>query len=104
MSISRTHITNQRTVTKRIQEMNDLLSSFMMNQTTPHLRALSSLIKNKSNNHRGQPKMGTTLIFEWKASTRMSQSVRRTKKVFDSKQYDESSNTILEGIIKLDKQ
>jgi len=48
--------------------------------------------------------MGTTLIFEWKVSTRMSQSVRRTKKVFDSKQYDESSNTTLEGIIKLDKQ
>jgi hypothetical protein len=41
----------------------------MMNQTTPHLGALSSLINNESSNRRGQPRMGTALTFECKIGT-----------------------------------
>jgi len=53
MGIDRIHTTNQRTSLDRILEINDLLSSFMMNQATPHLEALSSLINSKSSNHHG---------------------------------------------------
>jgi len=58
----------------------------MMNQATPHLGAESSLINNKSSNHRRQPEMGTALTFEWKASIRMSQYMGRAKKALVSKQ------------------
>jgi hypothetical protein len=58
----------------------------MMNQTTPHLGAESSLINNESSNHHGQPKMGIVLAFEWKASTQMSQCIERTKKALECKQ------------------
>jgi hypothetical protein len=54
MDFGRMHKTNQRTSFDRIQEMNDLLSSFMMNQATPHLGALSILINSESSNHHGQ--------------------------------------------------
>jgi len=47
------HTTNQMEVLERIQEVNALLNSFMMNQATPHLRAWSCLINDKSNNHYG---------------------------------------------------
>jgi hypothetical protein len=66
--------------------MNDLLNSIMMNQATPHLRGGSSLINNESSNHHGQPMMGIALAFEWKASTWMSQWIRRTKKALECKQ------------------
>jgi hypothetical protein len=36
MSAGRMHTANQRTILERIEEMNNLLSSFMMNQATPH--------------------------------------------------------------------
>jgi hypothetical protein len=49
--------------------MNDLLSSFMMNQATPHLGVESNLINNESSNHRGQPRMGTAFTTEWMVST-----------------------------------
>jgi hypothetical protein len=61
------------------------IKSFMMNQATPHLGALSSLINNESSNRRRQPEMGTTLTFEWKANTRMSQYMGRAKKALVSK-------------------
>jgi len=69
MGICRRHTANQRTVLERIQEMNDLLSSFMMNQATPHLGVESNLINNESSNHRGQPRMGTAFTTEWMVST-----------------------------------
>ena len=53
MGIDRIHITNQRTSLDRIEEINDLLSSFMINQATPHLGALSSLTNNESSNRHG---------------------------------------------------
>jgi hypothetical protein len=53
MGIDRIHITNQRTSLDRIEEINDLLSSFMINQATPHLEALSSLINIEISNHHG---------------------------------------------------
>ena len=53
MGIDRIHITNQRTSLDRIEEINDLLSSFMINQATPHLEALSSLTNNESSNRHG---------------------------------------------------
>ena len=62
------------------------IKSFMMNQATPHLGALSSLINSESSNRRRQPEMGTALTFEWKASIRMSQYMGRAKKVLVSKQ------------------
>jgi hypothetical protein len=61
------------------------IKSFMMNQATPHLGALSSLINNESSNRRRQPEMGTTLTFEWKASKRMSQYMGRARKALVSK-------------------
>jgi hypothetical protein len=39
MIIGKMHTTNQREVLERIQEVNALLNSFMINQATPHLRA-----------------------------------------------------------------
>ena len=54
MGFGRMHKTNQRTTLDIIQEMNDLLSSFMMNQATSHLGALSSLINSESSNRRRQ--------------------------------------------------
>jgi hypothetical protein len=51
MSAGRMHTAKQRTILERIQEMNDLLSSFMMNQATPHLGALSSLKNSETSNH-----------------------------------------------------
>jgi len=48
--------------------MNDLLSFLMINQATPRLGALSSLINSESSNHRGQPKMALHLqLNEWQA-------------------------------------
>jgi len=66
--------------------MDDLFHSFGMNRATPHLEAWSSLRTTESSDRRGQPKMGTTLTFEWKASTRMSQYIERIKKALKSKQ------------------
>jgi hypothetical protein len=66
MIVGRMHIANQRKILDRILEINDLLSSFRMKQTTPHFGAWLSLINNKSNNHGGQPKIGTALIFKWR--------------------------------------
>jgi len=66
--------------------MNDLFNSFMMNQATPHLEAWSSLRSNESSNRHGQPKMGTALTSEWKASTRMNQYIERIMKAWKSKQ------------------
>jgi hypothetical protein len=57
MIIGKMHTTNQREVLERIQEVNALLNSFMMNQATPHLRAWSCLINDKSNNRYGQSMM-----------------------------------------------
>jgi hypothetical protein len=58
----------------------------MMNQTVPHLGALSSLINNESSNRCAQLRMGTTLTFEWKANIQMSQMHRRPKRILNSKQ------------------
>jgi hypothetical protein len=66
--------------------MDDLFNSFMMSWATPHLEAWSSLRTTESSNCRGQPKMGTALTSEWKASTRMSQYIERIKKALKSKQ------------------
>jgi len=66
--------------------MDDLFNSFRMNRATPHLEVWSSLRTTESSNHRGQPKMGTALTSEWKASTRMSQYMGRAKKALVSKQ------------------
>ena len=57
MIIGMMHTTNQMEVLERIQEVNALLNSFMMNQITPHLRAWSCLINDKSNNCYGQSMM-----------------------------------------------
>jgi hypothetical protein len=76
------HTINQRIILRRIQKR----KSFMMNQATPHLGAESSLINNESSNHRGQPKMGIVLAFEWKANTQMSQCIERIKKALECKQ------------------
>jgi hypothetical protein len=81
MVVGMMHTTNQKIIFRRIQER----KSFMMNQATPHLGAESSLINHKSSNRRRQPKMGTTLTFEWKASIRMSQYMGRAKKALVSK-------------------
>jgi hypothetical protein len=64
MGIGRIHTTNQKTSLHRIQEMNNLLRFFMMNQATPHLGVLSSLMNNESSNRRRQLMMGTALIDE----------------------------------------
>jgi hypothetical protein len=69
MGVGTMRTINQRTILERIQEMNDLLSFFMINQATLHLGALSSLTNSESSNHRGQPKMGTAFTAEWMAST-----------------------------------
>jgi hypothetical protein len=82
MGVGMMHTTNQKIIFRRIQER----KSFMMNQATPHLGAESSLINNKSSNHRRQPEMGTALTFEWKASIRMSLYMGRAKKALVSKQ------------------
>ena len=66
MSAGRMHTTNQRTILERIQEMNDLLSSFMTNQATPHLGALSSLINSETSNHRRKPRIGAAFTVEWR--------------------------------------
>jgi len=66
--------------------MDDLFNSFRMNRATPHLEAWSSLRTIESSNRRGQPKMGTALTSEWKASTRMSQYMGRAKKALVRKQ------------------
>jgi len=66
--------------------MDDLFNSFRMNRATPHLEAWSSLRTTESNNSRGQPKMGTALTSEWKASTQMSKYMGRAKKASVSKQ------------------
>jgi hypothetical protein len=71
---------------RRIQKMNDWLSSFMMNQAILHLGARSCLVSNKSRNHRRQPTINTALSSEWKASTRMRQYIERIKKALKSKQ------------------
>jgi len=63
---------NERIILKIIQKMNDRLSSFMMNQATTHLGTQSCLINNERSNHRGKPRIGTTLTVEWMASTRIS--------------------------------
>jgi len=86
MGIGRMHTTNQRTILERIQQMNDLLSSFMMNHATPQLGAWSCLINSESSNCRGQPRIGTTLTAEWEASTRMSQYIKKAKNALDNKQ------------------
>jgi hypothetical protein len=86
MGVGTMRTINERTILKRIQKMNDWLSSFMMNQATPHFGVWLCLINRESSNHRGQPKIGTALAFEWKASIRMSQTVRRAKKALECKQ------------------
>jgi len=53
MNVGTMHIIKERTILKRIQKMNDWLSSFMMNQATPHLGAQSYVINNESSNHHG---------------------------------------------------
>jgi hypothetical protein len=60
MGIGMMHTTNQRIILRRIQER----KIFMMNRTTPHLGAESSLINSESSNHRGQPRRGTALTSE----------------------------------------
>jgi hypothetical protein len=65
--------------------MNDWLSSFMMNQATPHLGARSCLVSNESRNHRGQPTINTAFIIEWMAGTLMSWH-KKTRKASKSKQ------------------
>jgi hypothetical protein len=47
MGVDKMHTTNQRTILDRIQEMNDLSSSFMMNQATPHLGGTIMLDKQR---------------------------------------------------------
>jgi hypothetical protein len=37
MSVGTIYTINERTILKRMQKMNEWLSSFMMNQATPHL-------------------------------------------------------------------
>ena len=69
MSAGRMHTANQRTILERIEEMNDLLSSFMTNQTTPPLGARSCLINNENSDHQRQPRIGTAFTVEWMAST-----------------------------------
>ena len=64
MGVGTMRTINERTILKIIQKMNDKLSSFMMNQATPHLGAESSLMNSESSNHRGRPRMGTALIAE----------------------------------------
>jgi hypothetical protein len=72
MGVGTMRTINERTILGIIQKMNDRLSSFMMNQETPYLGAHSYLINNERSNHRGQPRIDTTLIAEWMASTRIS--------------------------------
>ena len=86
MGVGKTRTTNQRTILKRIQEMDDLFKSFMMNQATPQLEAWSSLRSNEGSNHHGQPMIGIVLTSEQKASTRMSQYIERIKKALNNKQ------------------
>jgi len=86
MSVGSMDTTNQRMILERIQEMNNLLSSFMTNQTTPHLGALSSLINNETSNHRRQSRIGPACTVEWMTSTWTGQYMERAKKVLDSKQ------------------
>ena len=40
-----------------------------MNQATPHLRALSSLINNENSNRHRHPRTATAFTIEWKANT-----------------------------------
>ena len=47
MSVGRIHIAKQRIIIERNLEMQDLVSSFMMNQVTPHLGAWLCLINKK---------------------------------------------------------
>ena len=51
MGVGTIHAISERTIPRRIQEMNDLLSFFLTNQATPHLEALSSLINIEISNH-----------------------------------------------------
>jgi hypothetical protein len=44
----------------------------MMNQVTPYLGALPSLINSESINHHRQPKIGNAVTVEWKANTEKS--------------------------------
>jgi hypothetical protein len=60
MGVGMMHTINQRIILRRIQKR----KSFMMNQATPHLGALSILINSESSNRRGQPRMGTALTAE----------------------------------------
>jgi len=60
MGVGMMHTTNQRIILRRNQER----KSFMMNQTTPHLEAESSLKNNESSNSRRQPKIGTAFTTE----------------------------------------
>ena len=69
MSAGSMHTANQRTILERIQEMNDLLSSFMTNQATPQLGARSCLINSENSNHRRQPRIGTAFTVEWMTNT-----------------------------------
>ena len=85
MSAGRMYTTNQRTILERIQEMNDFLRSFMTNQATPHLGALSSLINSETSNHRRQLRIDTAFIVEWMANW-TSQHFERAKKALNSKQ------------------
>jgi hypothetical protein len=66
--------------------MDNLFNSSMMNRSTPHLEAWSSLRSNESSNHHGQPTIDTALTSEWKASTRMNQYIERIKKALNNKQ------------------
>jgi hypothetical protein len=72
MGVGTMRTINERTILRIIQKMNDRLSSFKMNQATPHLGTHSCLINNERSNHRGQPRIGTTLTVEWMASTWIS--------------------------------
>jgi hypothetical protein len=72
MGVGTMHTINERTILKIIQKMNDRLSSFMMNQATPHLGAHSCLINNERSNHCGKLRIGMKLTAEWMTSTRIS--------------------------------
>jgi len=86
MGVGRMHTAKQRTVLERIQQMDDWLSSFMMNQATPHLGALLSSINNENSNYCGQPRRSTALTTEWETNMQLSRQIRRTKKALECKQ------------------
>ena len=60
------HTANHRAVLERIQEVNDLLNSFIIKQAIPHLGASSGLINNENSNHRIQLGWALHLYFSGK--------------------------------------